>query len=142
MSLTRLVWHERFRFTGTDSRGRDVMIDAHPDGSGAKPSDLLPISLAACTAYDIVNILHKQRQDLRALDASIESVQDEDPPWRFRSIVVRYRAYGDVDPTKAQKALTLSEEKYCSISATLRPVVDLRFEIEVVAGEPSDGGDG
>jgi putative redox protein len=136
MSTTKLVWHEHFRFTGSDSRGRPVAIDAHLDGKGAKPSDLLPISLAACTAYDIVNILHKQRQELRELEATMESEQDADPPWRFRLIAVRYVARGNVDPAKAQKALALSEEKYCSISATLRPVVDLTFEIRV---EP-DGG--
>ena len=133
MSVTKLVWHERFRFTASDSRGRDVAIDAHMDGKGAKPSDLLPISLAACTAYDIVNILYKQRQDLKELEARMESVQDPDPPWRFRKIAVKYIARGDVDPGKAKKALALSEEKYCSISATLRPVVDLTFEIEVEA---------
>ena len=136
MSTTKLVWHEHFRFTGSDSRGRPVAIDAHLDGKGAKPSDLLPISLAACTAYDIVNILHKQRQELRELEATMESEQDADPPWRFRRIAVRYVARGDVDPGKAQKALALSEEKYCSISATLRPVVDLTFEIRV---EPDAG---
>ena len=131
MSTTKLVWHEHFRFTGSDSRGRDVAIDAHLEGKGAKPSDLLPISLAACTAYDIVNILYKQRQDLKELEARMESVQDPDPPWRFRKIAVKYIARGTVDPAKAKKALALSEEKYCSISATLRPVVDLTFEIEV-----------
>ena len=124
---------EHFRFTASDSRGRDVAIDAHMDGKGAKPSDLLPISLAACTAYDIVNVLHKQRQDLQELEARMESVQDADPPWRFRKIAVKYIARGKVDPAKAKKALALSEEKYCSISATLRPVVDLTFEIEVEA---------
>jgi putative redox protein len=46
---------------------------------------------------------------------------------------VKYIARGTVDPAKAKKALALSEEKYCSISATLRPVVDLTFEIEVEA---------
>lgn len=137
MSTTKLVWHEHFRFTGSDSRGRDVAIDAHMDGKGAKPSDLLPISLAACTAYDIVNILYKQRQDLKELEARMESVQDPDPPWRFRKIAVKYIARGKVDPAKAKKALALSEEKYCSISATLRPVVDLTFEIEVEAEGPS-----
>jgi putative redox protein len=131
MSTTKLVWHEHFRFTGSDSRGRDVAIDAHLDGKGAKPSDLLPISLAACTAYDIVNILYKQRQDLRELEATMESEQDPEPPWTFRRISVRYVARGRVDPEKARKALALSEEKYCSISATLRPVVDLTFEIAV-----------
>jgi putative redox protein len=137
MSTTKLVWHEHFRFTGSDSRGRDVAIDAHMDGKGAKPSDLLPISLAACTAYDIVNILYKQRQDLKELEARMESVQDPDPPWRFRKIAVKYIARGKVDPAKAKKALALSEEKYCSISATLRPVVDLTFEIEVEPEGPS-----
>ena len=131
MSTTKLVWHEHFRFTGSDSRGRPVAIDAHMEGAGAKPSDLLPISLAACTAYDIVNILHKQRQDLRELEATMESEQDPDPPWQFRRIAVKYTARGKVDPQKARKALALSEEKYCSISATLRQVVDLTFEIEV-----------
>jgi putative redox protein len=131
MSKTRLVWHEKFRFTGSDSRGHDVAVDAHRDGSGAKPSDLLPISLAACTAYDIVNILYKQRQDLKTLEATIESTQASEPPWAFEKIVVRYVARGQVDPTKARKALVLSEQKYCSVSATLRPSVKLEFEIEV-----------
>jgi putative redox protein len=138
MSTTKLVWHEHFRFTASDSRGRDVAIDAHMDGKGAKPSDLLPISLAACTAYDIVNILHKQRQELAELEATMESVQDPDPPWRFREITVRYVARGDVDPVKARKALALSEEKYCSISATLRPVVNLTFEIRVEPARASE----
>jgi putative redox protein len=132
MSTQKLIWHERFRFTGLDSHGREIAVDAHPEGRGGKPSDLLPISLAACTAYDIVNILHKQRQDLRALEATIESVQDPEPPWKFRSIAVRYVARGAIDPAKARKALALSEQKYCSISATLRDVVDLTFEIEVL----------
>jgi len=138
MNVTKLVWHEHFRFTGVDSRGKDVAIDAHLEGKGAKPSDLLPISLAACTAYDIVNILYKQRQDLQELEATMESEQDPDPPWRFRKIKVSYVARGKVDPARARKALALSEEKYCSISATLRPVVDLSFEIRV---EPVQGGE-
>ena len=140
MSTTKLVWHEHFRFTGSDSRGKPVAIDAHMDGKGAKPSDLLPISLAACTAYDIVNILYKQRQDLKELEATMESVQDPDPPWTFHRIAIRYVARGRIDPVKAQKALELSEQKYCSISATLRPVVELSFQIEVEE-EPATAGE-
>ena len=132
MSTTRLVWHDGFRFTGTDSWGNDIAIDADQDSArGAKPADLLPIALAACTAYDIVNILRKQRQDLRALETEIESEQEPEAPWAFRRILVRYIARGVVDGAKAQKALDLAEQKYCSISATLRPMVDLSFEIQV-----------
>jgi putative redox protein len=132
MSTTKLVWHEQFNFTGFDSLDRKVHIDAHMEGAGAKPSDLLPISLAACTAYDIVNILHKQRQDLRSLEATMEATQDPEPPWKFHRISVKYVARGVVDEVKARKALELSEQKYCSISATLRDVVELTFEIEVL----------
>jgi len=64
VNTTKLVWHEHFRFTGSDSRGRDVAIDAHMDGKGAKPSDLLPISYAGCTAKEIVSIWHKQPKEL------------------------------------------------------------------------------
>lgn len=132
MSTQRLLWQDDFRFVGTDSVGRDVIIDGDDAAStGAKPSDLLPLALAACTAYDIVNILRKQRQDLRGLEATIDSEQDADAPWTFRRITVRYVARGSVDPVKARKALELSESKYCSVSATLRPVVDLRFDIAV-----------
>src|SRR5205807_8519842 len=123
--------HEHFSCAVGDSRGRDVAVAAHMNGKGAKRSDDVPVSLAACTASAIVNISHKQRQDPRDLEATMESEQDPDPPWRFRRIAVRYIARGAVDPVKAQKALALSEEKYCSISATLKPVVELTFQIEV-----------
>ena len=131
MSTQRLVWEDGFRFTGTDSWGHTVSIDGDPGGAGSKPSDLMALSLAACTAYDVVNILRKQRQDLRALEAEIISTQDADAPWTYRAIEVRFVARGPVDPAKARKALALSEEKYCAISATLRPSVRLSFVIEV-----------
>lgn len=132
MSTMRLRWDEGFRFTGTDSWGNEIAIDAEEGGGrGAKPADLLPIALAACTAYDIVSILRKQRQDLRALETEIEAEQEPEAPWTFRRIVVSYIARGDVDPVKATKALDLSERKYCSVSATLRPAVELVFSIRV-----------
>lgn len=131
MSTQRLVWHDGFRFTGIDSWGHEVAIDADQAGTGAKPSDMLPIALAACTAYDIVNILTKQRQDLRGLEASIESTQEGEAPWRFERIRVRYVLRGTIDEAKARKALELSESKYCSISATLRPSVRLEFDLSV-----------
>jgi putative redox protein len=117
-------------FSGTDSFGRTSSIMAGDDAPGLKPSDMLPMSLAACTGYTLVSILQKQRQDLRELTATIHAVQDDDPPWRFRTIEVRFVAHGDVDLGKAQKALEQSHEKYCSVSATLKDAVELIFSIE------------
>jgi len=119
------------QFEGITSYGDPVLIGGDAGGRGAKPSDLLPVSLAACIAYDVVTILKKQRQDLRGLRIAISSEQDPDPPWTFRRITLRFQIEGDVDERKARKAIELSETKYCAVSAAVRPTVDVRTEIEV-----------
>jgi putative redox protein len=132
MEETRLVWTgERLQFTGHTGYGDPVSLGGDPEGPGAKPSDLLPISLAACTAYDVVVILRKQRQDLQGLEVVVTSDQDVDPPWIFHAIHSRFVVIGDVDLRKAQKAVALAESRYCSVAATLRPVVALTHSVEV-----------
>lgn len=131
MSQTRLAWTgEGFQFVGQAAYGRPVSIGGESDGPGAKPSDLLPLSLAACTSYDVVNILRKQRQDLRGLEVVITSTQDPDPPWTFRAIHLRFLVKGDVDLRKAERAVELAEAKYCSVAATLRPSVQITHVVE------------
>jgi len=120
------------RFAGVDAWGHVSDIGGDEAGVGAKPSDLLPLSLAACTAHDVVVILRKQRQDLRDVEVAIETVQDQDPPWTFRRIALHFTIAGRVDPERARKAIELTERKYCSIHATLRSVVELRTTFEVV----------
>jgi putative redox protein len=140
MGVQRLTWLPDagwLQFEGSTAYGAHVRLGGDPDGEGAKPSDLVPLSLAACTAYDVVEILRKQRQDLRALEVTVRSEQDREPPWAFRSIVTRFVLAGDVDEAKARKAVALAEGKYCAVAATLRDVVELGFEVEV---RPTDGG--
>ncbi len=119
------------RFTGLTSYGDPIAVGGEPDGAGAKPSDLLPLSLAACTAYDVVEILRKQRQDLRALVITVRSVQDPDPPWTFRSIHMSVALTGNVDEGRAARAIDLAERKYCAVAATLRPVVELTHSFTI-----------
>ncbi len=109
-----------------------MLIGGEPGGVGAKPSDLLPISLAACTAYDVVIILRKQRQDLRSLEVRITSEQDPDPPWAFRRIRLHFILAGDVDGSKARKAIALSESKYCAVAAAIHPAVAIDLSHEIV----------
>lgn len=120
------------RFEGLDAWGHASAIGGDEAGDGAKPSDLLPLSLAACTAHDVVVILRKQRQDLRGIEVAIETIQDRDPPWTFRRISLRFTITGRVDPERARKAIELTERKYCSVHATLRPVVELATTFEVI----------
>lgn len=122
-------------FEGRDARDHVIRVGGDLDGDAAKPSDLLPISLAACTAWDVVNILQKQRQDLRGLDVRIETDQDPDPPWAFTRIVMHFTITGDVDGRKAERAVELSEEKYCAVAASLRPSVAIGLTVRVVPGD-------
>ncbi len=132
MSEVRLSWSgERLQFVAETGYGEAVSVGGNPEGPGAKPADLLPVSLAACTAYDVVEILRKQRQDLRGLHAIVRSQQDPDPPWTFRAIDVEWVLTGDVDAQKAERAVSLADGKYCAVAATLRPVVALTHSIRI-----------
>jgi putative redox protein len=133
MADVTLAWTgDRIQFVGTTSYGDPVLVGGNHDGPGAKPSDLLPLSLAACTAFDVVVILRKQRQDLRRLEVTVHSTQDPEPPWTFRAMHMRFVLTGTVDPNKASKAVDLAERKYCATAATLRSVVRLTHEVTVV----------
>ncbi len=135
MGEVMLSWTgDGLTFRSQATYGDPILTGEDREGPGSKPSDLLPISLAACTVYEVVVILRKQRQDLRALEVRITSEQDPDPPWTFRSIHMHFVLTGTVDDGKAARAIELSESKYCSVAATLRSVVHLSHSHEIVTG--------
>lgn len=102
---------------------------------GVKPSDMLMMALIGCSSVDVVEILHKQRQDLKELKVSAESFQDNDPPWRFRRIHIHYQAIGkNIDLEKFARAIKISEEKYCSVYATLKDAIEITHDYEVIEG--------
>ena len=126
-----LNWNPEEEFTLQDHNGYKIIMT--PQGVSA--SDLLSMALAGCSSFDIVGILEKQKMDLRELRVSATSVQDDDPPWRFRKIHVHYTAVGKgIDPEKLNKAILLSQEKYCSVYVTLRDAVEITYDYEVVEG--------
>jgi putative redox protein len=125
-------WLESRQFVGIDSTGHSAVLSSPADGVGIKPSDLLLISLAGCSAYDVVNILEKKRQKLDRLSIEASGEQNPDPPWAFTHIHLIYRVRGDVTKEAVNKAIELSEEKYCSVAATLRSSVELTWEVEFV----------
>jgi putative redox protein len=119
-------WIGGGRFVGIDSTDHSVVLSTAKEGVGVKPSDMLLVALGACTAVDIVNILEKKRLNLSALDIKISGEQDADPPWTFRKVHVEYTLRGQGLTDKAvEQAIALSEEKYCSVAATVRGVVEI-----------------
>lgn len=127
-----LDWTPKEQFILSDNDDHQIVMKKP---KGVKPSDLMAMALIGCSSYDVVEILQKQRQDLRELKVTAESVQDDDPPWRFRKIHIHYRAIGrNIDPEKLRKAIEISEEKYCSIYATLKDVIEITHDYETVEG--------
>ncbi len=124
-----LNWDPEENFILMDNDDHRVVMKK-PKGVSA--SDLLPMALIGCASHDVVEILTKQRQDLQQLKVSAEAVQDDDPPWRFRRIHIHYQAVGKgIDPEKLRKAILLSEEKYCSVYATLKDAIEITHDSEV-----------
>jgi putative redox protein len=137
MGEQKLVWTGKgLQFVGHPTYGNQLLIGGDLEGPGAKPADLLPLSLAACTCYDVVEILRKQRQQLRELEVTTTTTQDPDPPWRFRTIHMHFKLSGELDRGKTERAIALSESKYCAVAATLRDAVDLSYSVEFVESEP------
>jgi putative redox protein len=134
MATTKVRWVQDRQFVGMDSNRHAVVISGDRDQSGVKPSQLLLISLSACSAYDVVEILQKKRKVLRSLEVTAEGTHDEEPPWAIRKIHLHYRLSGEGLTEKAvEQAIRLSEEKYCSVAATVRGVAAITTEFEIVA---------
>ncbi len=121
-------WLEEKQFVAIDSTGHSVVLSSPADGVGMKPSDLLLVALAGCSAYDVVEILRKKRQKLESLTVKVRGEQESDPPWAFRRIHTTFHLRGDLGEKAVQQAIELSETKYCSVAATLRPAVELTWD--------------
>jgi len=125
-----LHWNPTGQFTLSDNDNHQIVMKKP---KGVKPSDLMAMALIGCSSYDVVEILGKQKQDLQQLRVTAESTQDNDPPWRFRKIHIHYQAIGKgIDPEKLRKAIQISEEKYCSVYATLKDAIEITHDFEVV----------
>ena len=133
MGTTNIKWISGKRFVGIDSTNHSLVIATPDEAIGVKPSDLLPISLAACTSVDVVDILTKKRMTPTKFEVSVESEQDADPPWTFRKFHLRFTLSGEKLTEKAvQQAIQLSEEKYCSVAATIRATAEITTSFEIV----------
>lgn len=142
MSNVALKWtgEDSQMFIGRDSFGHVLMAGSWPQNDNdewqewkaIKPSDLLLLSLASCSAYDVVMILKRQRQPLVNLYVSVDGTQASEPPYQFTDIHLHYTAEGeDLDSAKVERAIKLSEEKYCSVAATVRGVAKLSHSFEI-----------
>jgi putative redox protein len=138
---------ERFVSEGTH-RGRLVDINAPrtlPEGegrhgpSGFSASELLLAAAGSCAAWDVVEIVRKQRQDVRALSVQVEGTQAEDAPWAYQSVVLRFSVRGRrLDRAGLERAIRLAVDGYCSVVATIRGVASVTTEVDVIEDPDTD----
>ena len=95
----------------------------------ATPVGLLLEAVAGCAAADVVDILHKGRQDLQGLTVHASAQRNEEPPRYFKRLEIEFVLSGKVDPRKAERAVRLSFDKYCSVYHSLRPDIELDWRI-------------
>jgi putative redox protein len=133
MSTATVRWVTGKQFVGTDSNKHSVVLSPADVGVGMKPSELLLVALGSCTAVDVVEILAKKRLTLTSLEIQITGEQDIDPPWTFRKFHLQYLLKGkDLTDKAVAQAILLSEEKYCSVAATVRATAPVTTGFEIL----------
>ena len=132
MGTTTVKWIQGKQFIGIDSTQHSVVLSTPAEGIGIKPSDLLLIAIAACSAVDVVDILAKKRMPLSLLEITTSGEQDQDPPWTFRKLHLHFKVGGKgLTPPAVAQAIQLSEEKYCSVAATVRATAQITTDFEI-----------
>lgn len=128
--------HEhRFEAIGTHP-GRSIVLNApHPEGTpatGFSPAELVLAGVGACSAWDVVQILGKARQDLTDLVVETVGTQQAEQPFPFRDVRLHYVVTGrGLKPALVHRAVRLSHERYCSAIATIRGVAEIGYTIEI-----------
>jgi putative redox protein len=111
---------EGLRFIGTTNSGHTIVLDDGAGNTGARPADLVPLAVAGCTAFDVISILRKKRQNVSHYSVDAESQQMAEHPNAFTRIDVVHVVRGaGLDPAAVARAVELSARKYCSVGSTL-----------------------
>ena len=121
----------------TEINGHKILIDAGPDVGGEdlgpRPKPFMLAALGGCTAMDVISILKKMRVEVKNLNVKVEGELTEEYPRRFYKMHVTYEIEGDDLPMdKVKKAVTLSEDRYCGVSAVYKDAMELTSEIKIV----------
>jgi putative redox protein len=121
-------------FIGTNKHGNSVTVDTNSERHSAPtPMELLLIAVGSCTAVDVADILRKKRQEVSDYKIEVTGTRREEHPRSFTKINVHHIVYGrNVSAQAVERAIQLSDEKYCSVAATVRPTATITTSFEVI----------
>ena len=121
-------------FIATTPSNNSITIDTKGERRSAPtPLELLLVSVAACTATDVVSILQKKRQNVSDYKVEITGERREEYPRKFTKFHIHHIVYGkDVSAQAVEQAIELSDTKYCSVAATVRPAAEITTSFEII----------
>jgi len=131
MTITKTVWHKDHEFTSHFGHNEIKIDGARQNGFG--PKSLLLSGLAGCSGIDIVDILKKMRVDFSEFSIEVKAEQTTEDPKVYKDIYITYKLKTDNDnEAKVRKAIDLSLEKYCGVSAMLRKNSPIHYTLEII----------
>jgi len=134
-------WQGGLKFTATSRFGYDVVMDGSKKVGGSEeglqPLEMMLFSLIGCTGMDVISITNKMKQDVKGFSVSVEAEQKEDHPRFITRAHVTYTFSGnDLQRDKLERAVQLSEEKYCVVGTTLSGITKITHTVKI-EGEDS-----
>ena len=133
ISLQRL--NQAFHFVATNENGNTIAFDSHNEGIGGEgkgfgPMETVAAAIGACSAIDIGIILRKQKLEIQDFRIKIEAQRAQDQtPKVFKDIHVIYELHGEIEESKAKRAIELSLEKYCSVSKMIEKTARIHYSL-------------
>ena len=135
VELTQPTGTQR-QFVATSGTGHHFLIDDAAGNTGAKPIELVAVALAGCTAFDVIGILRKKRQQVTGYEVTVEADQTPDPPQVFTKVRIHHIVTGvDIAEHALRDAIRLSETKYCSVGAMVKQSAEIESTYEIVPAE-------
>ena len=133
---TRLKWVGDAAFIGETDSGHAIIIDGPPEGGGRnlgpRPMEMILLGMGGCTAYDVVHILKKSRQEVTDCTVELTAERAEDHPKVFTRIHVHFVVSGNhLKEPQVERAVTLSAEKYCSATLMLGKTATITHDFEI-----------
>jgi putative redox protein len=132
MKVAKVRWIGAEQFVAVGPSGHAVPLDSDRQSNTAPgPMELLLLALGSCTATDVVSILKKKRQKLKALEIQVSGERAPKPPMVWVKLELVYRLRGKLDDKAVRDAIELSENKYCSVAAMLKKTAPITFRYEI-----------
>lgn len=135
---SRIKWQGGVSFSGESESGHCVLMDGAPEAGGKnlgpRPMEMILMGVGGCTTFDVVMILRKGHQDISDCVVEIEAERATADPKVFTRIHLHFILTGkNLNPSRVQRAINLSAEKYCSASIMLKNTVEITHDFEIVA---------